>query len=57
MRKILIIISIIGLVLTVVPSVLVFIQEISMEAHKQLMIVGMLMWFGTSPFWMKEQEL
>lgn len=57
MRKILIIISIIGLVLTVIPSVLVFIQEISMEAHKQLMIVGMLMWFGTAPFWMKEQEL
>lgn len=57
MRKILIIISIIGLVLTVVPSVLVFIQEISMEAHKQLMIVGMLMWFGTAPLWMKEQEL
>jgi hypothetical protein len=57
MKKILIIISIIGLVLTVVPSVLVFIQEISMEVHKQFMIVGMLMWFTTAPFWIKEQEL
>ena len=47
----------IGLVLTIVPSVLVFLQEISMDSHKQLMLVGMLLWFFTAPYWLKEQEL
>ena len=57
MKILLIIISIAGLALTVVPSVLVFLQEIAMDTHKQLMLVGMLLWFFTAPFWMKEQEL
>lgn len=57
MKTLLIILSILGLVLTVVPSVLVFIQEITLSAHKHLVLVGMLLWFGTAPFWMKEQKL
>lgn len=51
------VLSFVGLALTIVPSVLVFAQEIAMDAHKQLMVIGMLLWFTTSPFWMKEQEL
>lgn len=57
MRLLLIIISIAGLVLTIVPSVLVFSQTISMDTHKQLMLAGMLLWFFTAPYWLKEQEL
>ncbi len=49
--------SFIGLILTIVPSVLVFKEVISFDLHTNLMIVGMLLWFGTSPFWMKEREL
>lgn len=57
LKVILILISVAGLALTVVPSVLVFVQEISMEAHKQLMLPGMVLWFFSAPFWLKEQEL
>lgn len=57
MKIILIIISVIGLGLTLIPSVLVFMQDISLESHKQLMLIGMIMWFATAPFWIKEQEL
>ena len=35
-----------GLLLTILPSILVFMGNISMDAHKQLMFVGVLLWFG-----------
>ena len=57
MRILLIIASIAGLALTIVPSVMVFAQDMTLDTHKQLMLLGMVLWFGTSPFWMKEQEL
>lgn len=57
MKIILILISVIGLALTIVPSVLVFNQSISMEAHNQFMVVGMLLWFFSAPYWVKEQKL
>jgi uncharacterized membrane protein len=57
MKTLLIILSLGGLVLTVIPSVLVFLQEITLEDHKLYMIFGMIMWFTTAPFWIKEQEL
>lgn len=57
MKILLIILSVIGLGLTIIPSMLVFLQEISMESHKQFMLIGMVLWFATSPFWIKEQEL
>ncbi|MCW9705253.1 hypothetical protein [Fodinibius salsisoli] len=57
MKIILIILSVLGLALTVIPSVLVFVQDISLQTHQNIMVFGMLLWFGTSPFWMKEQKL
>lgn len=57
MKVLLIIISIIGLGLTIIPSILVFMQDLSLESHKQFMLIGMIMWFATAPFWIKEQEL
>lgn len=57
MRIILIILSVLGLALTIIPSVLVFVQEMSLQTNQYIMVFGMLLWFGTSPFWMKEQEL
>ena len=57
MKTLLIILSLGGLALTVIPSVLVFLQEITMEDHKLYMIFGMVLWFTTAPFWIKEQEL
>lgn len=57
MKVLLIIMSIIGLGLTIIPSILVFMQDISLESHKQFMLIGMIMWFATAPLWIKEQEL
>ncbi|MDZ7720239.1 MAG: hypothetical protein U5K72_15595 [Balneolaceae bacterium] len=57
MKILLIILSIIGLGLTIIPSILVFIQDITLESHKQFMLFGMILWFVTSPFWIKEQKL
>lgn len=51
------IVSITGLALTVVPSMLVFTDTITFDMHTNLMVVGMILWFATSPFWMKEKEL
>ncbi|MEX0719284.1 MAG: hypothetical protein WD059_01365 [Balneolaceae bacterium] len=57
MKNLLIIISVIGLILTIVPSMLVFTEIISLDAHKQLMLIGTIMWFSSAFFWMKEQKL
>lgn len=46
-----------GLALTIVPAILVFTGTIPFEMHTSLMFFGMILWFGTSPFWMKEKEL
>ena len=53
------IISYCGLLLTLLPSILVFADVISMERHKLLALVGTALWLGTAPFWMnkvKEKE-
>lgn len=45
-----------GLILTVVPSLLVFAGEITFQSHKQLMLVGMLLWFATAPVWLSKSS-
>lgn len=56
MRSILKLVSFIGLLLTVVPSFLVFSELIELSFHKTLMLIGTLLWFFTAPFWMNKQE-
>ncbi|MEF8795114.1 MAG: hypothetical protein V5A22_02355 [Salinivenus sp.] len=48
-------VSFVGLGLTVVPSFLVFADVIVWDTHATLMLVGTLLWFATSPFWMEEE--
>ena len=48
--------SIIGLGLTVLPSVLVFAGRLAWSTHAVLMSVGALLWFATAPLWMVEDE-
>ncbi|MEA1996533.1 MAG: hypothetical protein U9N45_02800 [Gemmatimonadota bacterium] len=43
--------SILGLVLTVAPSLLVFCGALSWKAHVQLMTAGMILWFLFAPVW------
>lgn len=47
-------ISYVGLLLTVIPSFLVFSGAIELAAHKHLMWIGMVLWFVTAPFWVKK---
>jgi hypothetical protein len=56
-KRLLQVISTIGLLLTFVPSILVYARVIEMEMHFTLMIAGMVLWFSTAPFWMKSPEL
>jgi high-affinity Fe2+/Pb2+ permease len=35
-----------GLALTIVPALLVFQGSLSNDAHKQLMLIGVFLWFG-----------
>lgn len=53
MKKLLAVISYIGLALTVIPSVLVLVGKIELKTNFWLMVVGMVAWFATAPFWMK----
>jgi hypothetical protein len=48
-----IVISVLGLLLSVVPSFFVFYGKIDWNLHVNLMIVGMVLWFASAPFWMK----
>jgi hypothetical protein len=57
MKNILKIISLLGLALTIVPSMLVFKGVIDLKLHYNLMIVGMVLWFGSAPLWMKSKSL
>ena len=50
------IISFIGLLLTLIPSFLVFLKGIELETSKYLMLLGTLLWFGSSPFWMNKSK-
>jgi len=57
MKTVLKIISLIGLILTLVPSFLVFYGVIDKTMHFQLMVVGVIAWFASAPFWMKNPSL
>ena len=48
-KMILGILAISGLVLTLLPSILVFTGDISKSTHQQLMIIGFVLWFVTAP--------
>ena len=50
------IVSYICLLLTLVPSFLVFMGEITLETNKDLMLAGTIGWFISAPFWMNNKE-
>ena len=55
MKILLIIISCVGLAMSIVPSVLVFLGKMDMQTNTTLMAFGMVLWFGTSPFWINSK--
>ena len=52
MKILLSIIAFIGLLATILPSILVFSGIIELETHKTTMVIGMILWFVTAPFFM-----
>ena len=55
MKTILKLFSLMGLLITIVPSFLVFADVISLDTNKLLMILGTLLWFISVPFWMDKK--
>jgi len=55
MKMLLIVVSFIGLALSIIPAILVFLGKIDMQTNTSLMGIGMLLWFGTSPFWINNK--
>ena len=56
MKKIIMLISFIGLVLTILPSFFVFAKIITPNLNSILMIIGTLTWFISAPLWMKKSD-
>ena len=56
MRKYALILAIVGLGLTVVPSLFVFYGSLTWRHHAQLMFDGMVFWFVFAPFIMKKNK-
>ena len=56
MKKILMIISFVGLILTVLPAFLIFSKIINWETYIILIFLGTIIWFLTAPFWMKKED-
>ncbi len=53
MKTLAALLSLAGLALTLVPSLLVFAGSIGWRAHVQLMFAGMVLWFVFAPLWMR----
>ena len=51
------ILSYCGLALTLLPSIGVFNGWIDLKTHFSLMVIGMILWFGSAPFWIKSKSL
>lgn len=54
MKIFLILLSVIGLIATIVPPILLFLGKIELGDMKTWMGVGMLLWFVTAPFWINK---
>lgn len=57
MRTVALITALIGLALTIVPSLFVFSGNLSWGDHAQLMFIGMILWFIFAPIGMKRRKL
>ncbi|WP_430908188.1 hypothetical protein [Maribacter sp. 2-571] len=51
MKKVIQIVSFLGLGLTVIPSFFVFAEMLSISHYKTMMLVGTLLWLFSAPFW------
>lgn len=54
MKILLILLSVIGLIATIVPPILMFLGRMELSEMKSWMGAGMLLWFVTAPFWINK---
>ena len=56
MKKILILISMVGLLLTIGAPMAVLMGKISLEVQYHYLTAGTILWFFTAPFWMGKDK-
>ena len=56
MKSVLKSISWLALGLTIVPSILVLTGKMDIGTNKNLMAIGMVIWFATAPFWINQKR-
>ncbi len=56
MKTLLKIVSLVGLLLTIVPAFLVFAGTLTLTTHYTLMLIGAVLWFVSAPFWMLKRS-
>lgn len=57
MKRLLQVVSMVGLVLSIVPALLFFQGTVSKPIYYNLMLLGMVTWFSTAIFWIKPEHL
>ncbi len=55
MKIVLVVAAAIGLLLTIVPSVLVAIGRLEWQSHANLMTIGMFVWFAATGWYSRKQ--
>lgn len=50
------IISYLALAGTIIPSLLVFFGDMDLKVNKNIMVICMVIWFLTAPFWINKKE-
>jgi hypothetical protein len=56
MKYLFIVLSILGLILSIVPSLLFFLGSMDLDSMKLWMGIGMVIWMVTAPFWINKKE-
>ncbi len=55
MKNLLKLLSVVGLILSIVPPVMLFLGKMEMDSMKLWMGVGMVAWMVTAPFWINKK--
>lgn len=55
-KRLIKIISYLGLAGTIIPSLLVFSGVLDLQTNKHIMAVSMIIWFVSAPFWINEKS-
>jgi len=56
MKNLLKLLSLVGLILSIVPPVMLFLGKMEMDSMKLWMGVGMVVWMVTAPFWINKSS-